>query len=108
MEMRSSSEDNQFSMFNRRFRFPLKRRKEFEAQREFPTTTKRLCLPVSNVPATANVNGPFLSLAGSTLISAECRSNVAKLFFEVANNFATLALAPSLISSDRATGKPVA
>ncbi len=41
IEIRSSSEDSQFIMFNIRFRFPLKRRNELDIQRELPTTMKR-------------------------------------------------------------------
>src|ERR1700737_2470828 len=111
MEIRSSSEDSQFIMFNIRFRFPLKRRNAFAAQRELPTTTNRpwlFGLPVLYVAAAASVNGPFLSLLASMRISGELRLVVAKLLAEVEKSLVTDVLSPFLVSSDRDIGKPVA
>ena len=72
IEIKSSSEDNQFMAFSARSRFPLNRRNELAAHCELPTTTNRPCefsLLVLYDPAAAIVSGPFLFFGslGSTL-----------------------------------------
>src|SRR5580704_4548740 len=111
MEIRSSSEDSQFTAFNAKSLLPLKPRNRFAAQDELPATTKRpceFCLPVLYVPAAAIVSGPFLLRGSATLTSGELRLAVARLVPDESNSFSTLVLPPSLISRERERGKPTA
>src|SRR5262245_59593984 len=113
IEIRSSSEDSQFIMLRNRSRFPLKRMMLLATQPEEPVTTKRPSffpasaglgspgLPLAGgalsafmVPATAMVNGPFLFLEGSILISGDVRFVVAKLLPLVASSFSAVAPVP--------------
>jgi hypothetical protein len=62
IEIRSSSEANQFTAFEARSLFPLKSMNRFAAQVEDPITTNRpweFSLPVLYVPAAPSVSGPF-------------------------------------------------
>src|SRR6202789_3970623 len=85
IEIRSSSDESQFTAFDARSPLPLKPRKRFAAQVELPVTTKRPCefgLPVLYVPAAAIVRGPFLFLGSARLTSGELRLFVATLLPE--------------------------
>src|ERR1700722_17934204 len=111
MEIRSSSDESQFMVFNARSRFPLKFRKELAAQAELPKTTNRPCefsLPVLYVPAAASVSGPFLFLGSLGSISGELSFDVARLESEELNSFCTVDLPSFLKLSERDSGKPVA
>src|SRR5688572_20303440 len=77
IEIRSSSEVSQFTMFRKRSRLPLKRMKLLLAHIEPPTTTKRPGVVPLYVPAAASVSGPFLSVLGSRRIAPELRLLVA-------------------------------
>ncbi len=68
MEIRSSSEDSQLTMFENRSRLPSWREpvKLLVAQVEEPMTTKRPGVVPEYVPAAASVSGPFLPFLGST------------------------------------------
>jgi len=70
MEIRSSSEESQLTMFTIKSRFPTEREPAmlFCATREVPTTTKRPCGEPLSVPATASVSGPFFPFVGSTAL----------------------------------------
>src|SRR5712671_3568706 len=100
MEIKSSSEDNQFMAFNARSPLPLKARKELAAHWELPTTTKRPSLSglsVVNVPAAPRGSGPFLFLGSSGLKDAEDRFSVARLLSEELNSCCTTVLSMFLV-----------
>src|SRR5947209_4511679 len=111
IEIRSSSDDSQFSAFSARSRLPLKARNEFAAQPELPNTTKRpstFSLPVLYEPAAAMGKGPFLFLGSLGSIWLELKFVVATLVSQELNNLSTVVWLPVLISSERENGKPVA
>src|SRR5260370_17743977 len=68
MEIKSSSEESQLTMFTIKSRLPSEREPVmlFCAEREVPTTTKRPCGEPLSVPATASVSGPFFPFVRST------------------------------------------
>src|SRR5215469_3497746 len=111
MEIRSSSDESQFTALEARSSLPLNPIKRFAAHEELPTTTNRpweFSLPVLYVPAAARVSGPFLFLGSFTLIAGELKLLVARLVLELSNSFWTLVLSVFLMSSERAKGNPVA
>src|ERR1700691_4371998 len=95
IEIISSSDDSQFTVFNARSLLPLKPRKLFAAHEELPVTTNRpceFCLPVLYVPAAAIVSGPLRLLGSATVTSGELRLEVARLVLDESNSFSTLLL----------------
>src|SRR5256885_8017517 len=63
IEIKSSSDESQFTVFNAKSRFPLKPKNPLAAHSELPITTKRPCefsLPGLYVPAAPIGIGPFL------------------------------------------------
>src|SRR5262245_1560606 len=111
MEIKSSSEASQFTAFKARSRLPLKPMKEFAAQLELPTTTKRPCefsFPVLWVPAAAIAKGPLVLLGSVGSIAALLSFMVARLDSDELKRFVTVLLSLFLVSRDRASGKPVA
>src|SRR5437879_7774040 len=85
IEIKSSSDESQFTAFSARSSLPLNPRKRFAAQPELPITTKRpseFSFPVLYVPAAAIVSGPFLFLGSRTLTSGALKLLVAKLLLQ--------------------------
>ena len=111
IEIRSSSEESQFIVFNAKSRLPLKFRNEFAAHAALPITTKRPCefsFPVLYEPAAAIVSGPFLFFGSFGSMSGEFSFVVARLESDELNNFSTVDLPSLLMSIERTSGKPVA
>src|SRR6266851_1999660 len=108
MEIKSSSEESQLTMFTIKSRLPSERDPVmlFCAAREVPTTTKRPCGEPLSVSATASVSGPFFPFVGSTAPRALI-DVVATLASVVATSFESVALPADFVSSVRANGYAV-
>src|SRR5579862_7594658 len=111
IEIKSSSEESQFIVFNAKSGLPLKLRNEFAAHAELPITTNRPCefsFPVLYEPAAAIVSGPLRFFGSLGSISGEFNFVVAKLESDELNSFSTLDFPSLLISIERTSGNPVA
>src|SRR5260370_2549895 len=108
IEMRSSSEESQLTMFTIKSRLPSERDPAmlFCAACDVPTTTKRPWGEPPRVPATASVSGPFFPFVGSTAPRALI-AVVATLASVVATSFETVVLLTDFVSSERANGYAV-
>src|ERR1700722_4369243 len=92
MEIKSSSEESQFIVFNAKSRLPLKFRNEFAAHVALPITTNRPCefsFPVLYEPAAAMVSGPFLFFGSLGSMSGGFSFVVARLESDELNNLST-------------------
>src|SRR3954453_10663840 len=104
IEMRSSSEESQFTMLPKRSRLPSWRdaMRLLEAQNEVPVTIRRPCVP-PRFTAAPRVSGPFLPFLGS--IAPPAGTPVTEtLSSPVPNSFVALP-PPAATSNDRVTGK---
>src|SRR5215831_17958532 len=106
IEMRSSSEDSQLTMFVNRSRLPNR----FDPARLFTahcdvlvTINRLLVFPLDTVPAAAMVSGPFLPFLISIAPPAPM-SLTATLLSVVPNSFSTVELPVDFTSRDRASG----
>src|SRR5229473_3862521 len=105
MEIRSSSEESQFTMLTIKSRLPSERdpTMPFCAASEVPRTTNCPCGEPPRVPATARVSGPFFPFVGSTAPRA-LMEVVATLASVVSTSFESVVLLTDCVSSERDSG----